>query len=114
MKFLLFVLILVTIWTQAAAGDWHDGTEPGATTTTIETTQVLNLDTSQAAAAMAGGLHQFDSSTDDLQLSFSGATIDGEAAGVTINNAAPVMQSPHPDAAAICKALVVTHEKDFH
>lgn len=81
MKYILTLLLFVT---PLFAADPHhvDSTTDTVNTTTVQTTQVLNLNSESAvAAAMASGLHQFDSSTDDFQLSFSAATYEGDAAG---------------------------------
>jgi len=48
MKFLLFILILVTIWTQAKAGDPHHGV-----TTTVETNTTINTTVVEGQAAIA-------------------------------------------------------------
>jgi len=77
MKYLILLLFVST----AYAEDPHhtDGT---INTTTVQTTQVLNLSSEGAiASAMAGGLHQFDAGTDKVQVSFSAATYEGNSAG---------------------------------
>ena len=83
MKFLLFVLILVTIWTQAKADDPHYTppvvtTDPVVTTTTNQVNQLTSSDGNLALMGLAATGLVFDWGVpNDLQWAIAGAFGEG-------------------------------------
>ena len=79
------LIALGLVWAGAQAGGKHTHTAPApvVTTTSVENYSITEGVSSTDLArgiAMAGASHQFDFSTQDLQLGVTGATFDGEQA----------------------------------
>jgi len=78
MKFLMFVLILVTIWTQAEAQDPHHYPDATGTTDMTETPKVTSADGNYGLMALsASGLVFGCCRPDTLQWAAAGAFTEG-------------------------------------